>query len=335
MNQSLSKIVTCLSIVIATNILQKKPYMSPSISLIIPVYNSKTYLRRCLDSVQAQTFTDYEVVLVDDGSTDGSSDICDAYAAMDSRFRVFHEANRGSSLARKFGMEHALGQWYVFMDSDDDVHPHYLSRLYEAVVEKEAEIAICEMQQVDNDASPVAEKPREAVMLDSEQLHERFFHYSFWGFWGKIYYRDVFDGLYFPPYNINEDYVVMAQLFLRQKQVAYVPNALYYYRTNMLSQSHLRLTPRIMDEYHNKLWVVEFYNRFSASAYYGRSRSQLVETCVKLLGVIREEDVEGRYYKEQRELKKCLVKDVPFLLFRSRLPIALRIVGVMRAMGVL
>ena len=298
--------------------------MSPSISLIIPVYNSKTYLRRCLDSVQAQTFTDYEVVLVDDGSTDGSSDICDAYAAMDSRFRVFHEANRGSSLARKFGMEHALGQWYVFMDSDDDVHPHYLSRLYEAVVEKEAEIAICEMQQVDNDASPVAEKPREAVMLDSEQLHERFFHYSFWGFWGKIYYRDVFDGLYFPPYNINEDYVVMAQLFLRQKQVAYVPNALYYYRTNMLSQSHLRLTPRIMDEYYNKLWVVEFYRK-NRSVYYTQANAQLVETCIKLYHIILSEDKDNCYRNEKDTIVTFLRSNILTILTTRHLLLGLKI----------
>ena len=298
--------------------------MSPSISLIIPVYNSKTYLRRCLDSVQAQTFTDYEVVLVDDGSTDGSSDICDAYAAMDSRFRVFHEANRGSSLARKFGMEHALGQWYVFMDSDDDVHPHYLSRLYEAVVEKEAEIAICEMQQVDNDASPVSEKPREAVMLDSEQLHERFFHYSFWGFWGKIYYRDVFDGLYFPPYNINEDYVVMAQLFLRQKQVAYMPNALYYYRTNMLSQSHLRLTPRIMDEYYNKLWVVEFYRK-NQSVYYTQANAQLAETCIKLYHIILSEDKDNCYRNEKDTIVTFLRSNILTILTTRHLLLGLKI----------
>ena len=298
--------------------------MSPIISLIIPVYNSKAYLRRCLNSVQAQTFTDYEVVLVDDGSTDGSSDICDAYAAMDSRFRVFHEANRGSSLARKFGMEHALGQWYVFMDSDDDVHPHYLSRLYEAVVEKEAEIAICEMQQVDNDASPVAEKPREAVMLDSEQLHERFFHYSFWGFWGKIYYRDVFDGLYFPPYNINEDYVVMAQLFLRQKQVAYVPNALYYYRTNMLSQSHLRLTPRIMDEYYNKLWVVEFYRK-NQSVYYTQANAQLAETCIKLYHIILSEDKDNCYRNEKDTIVTFLRSNILTILTTRHLLLGLKI----------
>ena len=298
--------------------------MSPSISLIIPVYNSKTYLRRCLDSVQAQTFTDYEVVLVDDGSTDGSSDICDAYAAMDSRFRVFHEANRGSSLARKFGMEHALGQWYVFMDSDDDVHPHYLSRLYEAVVEKEAEIAICEMQQVDNDASPVSEKPREVVMLDSEQLHERFFHYSFWGFGGKIYYRDVFDGLYFPPYNINEDYVVMAQLFLRQKQVAYMPNALYYYRTNMLSQSHLRLTPRIMDEYYNKLWVVEFYRK-NQSVYYTQANAQLAETCIKLYHIILSEDKDNCYRNEKDTIVTFLRSNILTILTTRHLLLGLKI----------
>lgn len=298
--------------------------MSPSISLIIPVYNSKAYLRRCLNSVQAQTFTDYEVVLVDDGSTDGSSDICDAYAAEDSRFRVFHEANRGSSLARKFGMEHASGQWYVFMDSDDDVHPHYLSRLYEAVVDKEVEIAICEMQQVDNDASPISEKPREAVMLDSEQLHERFFRYSFWGVWGKIYYRNVFDGLYFPPYNINEDYVVMAQLFLRQKHVAYVPNALYYYRTNMLSQSHLRLTPRIMDEYHNKLWVVEFYWR-NQSAYYRQANAQLAETCIKLYHIIVSEDKDSCYRNERDTLVTYLRSNIFTILITRHLLLGLKI----------
>lgn len=298
--------------------------MSPIISLIIPVYNSNAYLRRCLNSVQAQNFTDYEVVLVDDGSTDGSSDICDAYAAVDSRFRVFHEANRGSSLARKFGMEHALGQWYVFMDSDDDVHPHYLSRLYEAVVEKEAEIAICEMQQVDNDASPISEMPRETVMLDSEQLHERFFHYSFWGFGGKIYHRDVFDGLYFPPYNINEDYVVMAQLFLRQKHVAYVPNALYYYRTNMQSQSHLRLTPRIMDEYHNKLWVVEFYQK-NQSAYYRQANAQLAETCIKLYHIIDREDKNDSYRKERDTIAMFLRKNIFMILTTRHLLFGLKI----------
>lgn len=302
-----------------------------TISLIIPVYNSNAYLRRCLNSVQAQTFTDYEVVLVDDGSTDGSSDICDAYAAVDSRFRVFHEANRGSSLARKFGMEHALGQWYVFMDSDDDVHPQYLSRLYEAALTKGVEIAICEMQQVSNGASPVAEKPREAVLLDSEQLHERFFHYSFWGFGGKIYHRDVFDGLYFPPYNINEDYVVMAQLFLRQKHVAYVPNALYYYRTNMQSQSHLRLTPRIMDEYHNKMWVVEFYKQ-NKILYVPRAKEQLMETCVKLLGIICSDDDEETYLEQKRLLHSCLKSNLFFALFKSHLLVGIKVMCIIRAL---
>lgn len=97
------------------------------ISVIVPVYNSVPYLRRCIDSILSQTFTDYELLLVDDGSTDGSGSICDGYAARDNRVKVFHKANGGVSSARNVGLANAKGEWIAFCDSDDMVYPSWLS----------------------------------------------------------------------------------------------------------------------------------------------------------------------------------------------------------------
>ncbi|MCM1312359.1 MAG: glycosyltransferase [Bacteroides sp.] len=91
----------------------------PKISVIVPVYNVEKYLHRCIDSILAQIFTDFELLLVDDGSTDGSGSICDEYAKKDSRVRVFHKANGGVSSARNMGLDHARGEWITFVDSDD------------------------------------------------------------------------------------------------------------------------------------------------------------------------------------------------------------------------
>ncbi len=102
------------------------------ISIIIPVYNVATYLEACLESVRQQTFADYEVWMIDDGSTDGSSAICDAFAARDNRFHAVHQPNGGVSSARNMGLEKASGRWICFIDSDDTVAPHFLHDLHTA-----------------------------------------------------------------------------------------------------------------------------------------------------------------------------------------------------------
>ena len=233
----------------------------PEISVIIPVYNSAQYLNRCFDSIKAQTFSDFEVLLIDDGSTDNSGEICDKVSSEDSRFRTFHTQNQGSSLARLFGIEHAMCEKLVFIDSDDDVHHLYLRNLHDAMTQNNVDIAMCDMQKVPNDSGPKPIKAYSDIILNNSSFHKLFFSYKFWGFGGKIYKKELFDGIYFPPYNINEDYVVMAQIFSFQERVAYIPEALYYYRNNPNSQSHIRLSPRIMEEYYNKKWVLDYYKQ--------------------------------------------------------------------------
>lgn len=100
--------------------------MNPKISVIVPVYNTEKYLHRCIDSILAQTFTDFELLLIDDGSKDNSGTICDEYAAKDSRVRVFHKENGGVSSARNLGLDNAKGEWISFVDSDDYTDSYFL-----------------------------------------------------------------------------------------------------------------------------------------------------------------------------------------------------------------
>ncbi|MGN0191159.1 MAG: glycosyltransferase family 2 protein, partial [Candidatus Cryptobacteroides sp.] len=115
----------------------------PLISIVVPVYNVENYLRDCLDSVCAQTLTDWEMILVDDGSTDGSGDICDEYAASDSRIRVVHKENTGQADSRNIAISMAQADYIGFVDSDDWIEPQMYETLYRVMVENDADISIC------------------------------------------------------------------------------------------------------------------------------------------------------------------------------------------------
>ena len=120
----------------------------PKISVIVPVYNTEKYLNRCIDSILAQTFTDFELLLIDDGSTDCSGKICDEYAAKDSRVRVFHKENGGVSSARNMGLDNAQGEWITFVDSDDWVHEDFLKKRLALALNDNADIAYCDVEYV-------------------------------------------------------------------------------------------------------------------------------------------------------------------------------------------
>ena len=116
----------------------------PKISVIVPVYKAEKYIRRCVDSILAQTFTDFELLLVDDGSPDNSGAICDEYAARDSRVKVFHKENGGVSSARQMGLDNSLGEYVIHADPDDWVEPDMLQELYSEAQQSGADMVICD-----------------------------------------------------------------------------------------------------------------------------------------------------------------------------------------------
>lgn len=275
------------------------------ISIIIPVYNSNQYLSRCVGCVTNQTVKDWELILIDDGSTDGSEKICDEYARNDERVKVYHQHNQGASLARKRGIELSQGEWLTFVDSDDIVEDDYLERLYKAMNQYGTKIAACDQVKHKEGTDLIVDKSGKVMLIDDKAMHDRFFKYQFWGFGGKIYHKSVFEGIYFPEYTINEDYVVMAQLFDRYKQMAYVPMGLYHYMVHGESLSHQRLSMRMFDEYYNKLWVRDFYEKENPK-YLRQSEAQLTETCIKLIRSIKKDDEKKQYQKELRMMQSYL-----------------------------
>ena len=117
----------------------------PQVSIIVPVYKAEKYLHSCIDSILNQTFQDFEILLVDDGSPDRSGAICEEYGAKDSRITVIHQENQGQAAARNHAMKLARGEWICFVDSDDLIHPQMLELLYKAVQESGAGISMCQM----------------------------------------------------------------------------------------------------------------------------------------------------------------------------------------------
>ena len=304
-------------------------FAEPSmISIIVPVYNASLYVERMVQCVQQQTYHDWELILVDDGSTDGSGHVCDMQADKDSRVRVIHQINRGSSMARRGGIEHAKGEYIMFIDSDDIVENDYVERLYHCLSERDAEfvkIAACDMAKHREGECPVVEKGSLPRVMESDELHNRFFNYDFWGFWGKIYHRSVFENVYFPEYTINEDYVVMAQLFNKCQRLIYLPMALYHYMDHGESLSHQKLSKRMFDEYYNKLWVRDFYAQHNRR-YVNHAEAQLVETCIKLLRNTIVYDKDGQFSDYQKTIQSYLRREILSVLMNRHLKLGLKLV---------
>ena len=206
----------------------------PLISVIVPVYKVEPYLRRCVDSLLAQSFSDLELILVDDGSPDNCGAICDEYAAQDGRVHVIHKENGGLSSARNAGIDWAFqnsdSRWLAFVDSDDWVHPQYLELLYRAATENSVSVSACGVQKLQNEQPepPVTEPP--TVMDWEDLLVDRG--------WlaviacNKLYARELFKTLRYPVGKLHEDEFLTYKLLFGAKRTVWIPAALYYYFQN-------------------------------------------------------------------------------------------------------
>lgn len=204
--------------------------LSPLISVIVPVYNAARYLSRCVDSILQQTFTDFELLLVDDGSTDRSGAICAAYCDRDPRCKGVHLAHGGVSRARNAGLEQATGAYIAFIDADDYVHPQYLEILYEAARNHSAELAAAGFESVPDDCPRPAKAVasyRTGVLSQRELVAALFADTRFMVVWGKLYRREVLTACRFADHRIAEDVEFNARVYQRVHTAVAVDAALY------------------------------------------------------------------------------------------------------------
>lgn len=205
--------------------------ISPLISVIVPVYNVATYLEDCLNSILNQTFKDWECIVVDDGATDNSSDICDSFALKDNRFKVIHQKNKGLSGARNSGLAIASAQYISFIDSDDWIDPDYLSVLYTLITEENADIAQCGYIKEFTTFSRKKPLPSDFTCLEGEAVYgELLFKERLHGYmWGKLFRREIISCL-FPEGRIYEDFFVMTRWAKNIRKIVWTSECLYHYR---------------------------------------------------------------------------------------------------------
>ena len=213
----------------------------PLVSVIVPVYNVYPYLRDCVQSVQAQSYQNWELLLVDDGSTDGSGELCDELAKNDARIRVLHKENGGLSDARNAGLKRAKGEYIVFLDSDDLLDATAVEKLEALCAQAKADVVIAQTE-------PFAEKIRfyketehakAEVVSAAEALRRMFLHQKIGHeAWGKIYRRELWTAMEFPKGLLYEDYATIYRVVAQCRIVGILSEPLYYYRVRNGSIMH-------------------------------------------------------------------------------------------------
>ena len=207
----------------------------PKISVVVPVYKVEQYLPRCLDSLLKQSFSDFDLTLVDDGSPDACPAICDAYAKKDSRIYVIHQKNLGLSGARNTGiewsLEHSNSEWITFIDSDDWVHEQYLESLFRAVNATGALVACVMYERTTGEDPTVSQEDLAPKLIDTQEYYCENYT-EFITAWGKLYKKSDFQTLRFPIGKQHEDEFTTWKVLFRYTEIARIPAPLYAYFTN-------------------------------------------------------------------------------------------------------
>ena len=230
--------------------------MSETVSVIVAIYDGKRYLRPCIDSILAQTYAQLEIILVDDGSTDGCGGICDAYGGRDARVKVIHKKNGGLADARNAGIAAATGEFYAFVDGDDYLAPQMIERLLAAQRQADADITICRYVCVDEQGRE--EKPRHRMprpfarartgreVLSGTPLEKTWVYWLV--SWNKLYRASLFDALRYPVGKLHEDAFIMHRLYYAANRVACCDETLYYYVQRPNSITNRRYDAQRLDE---------------------------------------------------------------------------------------
>ena len=280
--------------------------METAISVIVPVYRVEKYLPACIDSILNQTFTDFELILVDDGSPDRCPEICDETAKRDARVRVIHQANQGLSAARNAGIEAARGAWLSFVDSDDFLAPDFLETLHDAAVRAGADCVLCGVQLTDEAGQKIGQplSVADGVRTGRSILETlcRAPEIPYLVAWNKLYRRDVFQTLRYPVGMQNEDTYLAAELFDTVQTVICVSKPMYFYRQRADSIMYTAVTTRNLDE----MWAFEHcFAYFEARGLEALMPDAEKKMFAKLTGVYYRLPKEERQSDAVRQAKKA------------------------------
>lgn len=240
--------------------------MNDLISIIIPVYNVENYLSRCLNSVLCQSYKNIEIIIVDDGSEDNSSNICATYANKDLRFKIYHKENGGLSSARNLGIVKATGEWLYFLDSDDWISPNTIFDLLKGAQENKCEIAMgslifCDSEDKFNkseiDGKNIVYSKKDA--LYEMTIGNKFVFYAC----NRLYKKELFANVKFPVNKLYEDMYTIYLVVEKAEKICYIPQAKYAYYQRNDSIVNSSFSVKQMDWY----YAVKTYQRYCINKY--------------------------------------------------------------------
>ncbi len=283
--------------------------MKELISVVVPIYNVEKYLEKCIKSIINQTYDNIEIILVDDGATDKSGQICDDYEKMDTRIKVIHKKNGGLSDARNAGLKIAKGEYIAFIDSDDFIDKAFIKTLYEMCKKNNAEIAQCKYRRVGyekfNIKQESEDKKIETIVKTGKEMFYDIYtreHMVYIVAWNKLYKKSLFKGIEYPKGKINEDEATTYKLFYKAKKIVVTNQVLYndVYRKNS-----------IMNKKYNKkrldgLWALEGRIEFLKE----KNEKELLKLTEILYTkeLIRNYAKVKRYIENSKDLQKDLLK---------------------------
>ena len=289
--------------------------MDPLISVIVPIYNIEKYIGRCIDSIIHQTYQNLEIILVDDGSTDNSGQICAEYAEHDARIKVIHKENEGQSVARNYGIEIANGSLIFFVDGDDYISERTLYNLYNSKKNTGAEISCC-LFQMTEESCPFDlvdnSKAFKTQLLSCEEALEKLLRQSDipCSPWAKLYDRDLFQGITYPVGEIMEDFGTTYKLFAKSNRIALLMFNGYYYYIRSGSTMKSTFTRAKMSELkfakEQKAFIDKAFPELESA-----TTDRLVSSCFHILFSIMGNK---EFYTEQSEAKAIILANRKRLL---------------------
>lgn len=240
------------------------------ISVIVPVYKVEKYINRCVDSILLQTFVDFELILIDDGSPDDCGKICDKYALSDSRIHVIHKENGGLSDARNAGIDWAFAnsdsEWIAFIDSDDWIHPNYLEILFEGAVENKVSLSMCRFNETDieNNCTQIEKASLSTPKEGFFPLGKKITAHA----WGKLYEKELFREIRYPYGKLYEDMFTTHKILFSLSQIAITESKLYNYFVNPDSIVRSHWSYRQLDQIEAyEVDLLPFFKSYSQELY--------------------------------------------------------------------
>lgn len=294
--------------------------MEDLISVIIPVYKVEQYLSNCLESLINQTYSNLEIIVVDDGSPDACPQICDDYMKKDSRIKVIHKENGGLSDARNAGIKIATGKYIGFVDSDDYIHPKFYEILYKNIMEYDADISVCNFVNTTQLNWYGGKQSKEMVEFNNIEALEALYsdnvqmQKAMVVAWNKLYKRELFKKIHYPLGKTNEDEFVIHHILYQSKKIIYIDSELYYY---------LQRTDSIMSRGTKEYDVKRFYQQEAyknrIEFFYNKNLEKLCYNaiCVYLDRIFVDYGMAYRK-KASVEIKKKLIKNYKSVYKDSR-----------------